>query len=78
MEPQEVLQLTFAGLTNGSIYAIVALSFTIVFNATGVANFAQGEFVMLGGLVTVSLISLGLPSRWQRSAPSRSWPQWPG
>ncbi len=61
MDLQEALQLTFAGLTIGSIYAIVALSFTIVFNATGVANFAQGEFVMLGGLVVVTLISVGLP-----------------
>jgi branched-chain amino acid transport system permease protein len=61
MSSQEVLQLTFAGLTIGSIYAIVALSFTIVFNATGVANFAQGEFVMLGGVVVASLASAGLP-----------------
>lgn len=61
MDAQEALQLTFAGLTIGSIYAVVALSFTIIFNATGVANFAQGEFVMLGGVVVASLIAAGLP-----------------
>lgn len=57
----EALQFALAGLTVGSIYAIVALSFTIVFNATGVVNFAQGEFVMLAGLFAVLLVAAKLP-----------------
>jgi hypothetical protein len=49
----EVLQFAFSGLTTGSIYALVALGFTLIYNASDVVNFAQGEFVMLGGMVTV-------------------------
>lgn len=58
---QELLQFALTGITVGAIYAIVALSFTIVFNATGVVNFAQGEFVMLGGLFTVTFVQLHWP-----------------
>jgi len=57
-----LLQYLVAGLTYGSIYAVVAIGFNIVYNATGIINFAQGEFVMLGGMVAVSLQrSLPLP-----------------
>jgi len=49
------LQYLVAGLTYGSIYAVVAIGFNIVYSATGVINFAQGEFVMLGGMIAVSL-----------------------
>jgi len=50
-----VLQYLVAGLTYGSIYAVVAIGFNIVYSATGIINFAQGEFVMLGGMIAVSL-----------------------
>lgn len=50
-----------AGLKSGSIYALVALGFTIVYAATGAINFAQGEFYMLGGMLGVWFVSLGLP-----------------
>ena len=53
MEAAELLQLVIAGLKNGSIYALLALGFTIVFAATNVINFAQGEFYMLGGMLAV-------------------------
>ena len=49
------LQYLVAGLTYGSIYAVVAIGFNIVYSATGIVNFAQGEFVMLGGMISVSL-----------------------
>jgi branched-chain amino acid transport system permease protein len=55
------LQFVAAGLTAGAIYALVALGFTIVFNASGAINFAQGEFVMVGGMSAVSLLALGVP-----------------
>ena len=46
----------------GAIYAMVALGFTVFYNATGIINFAQGEFVMLGALVAVGFRSnLGFP-----------------
>ncbi|MGB4441234.1 MAG: branched-chain amino acid ABC transporter permease [Coriobacteriia bacterium] len=62
MENAELLQLAIAGLKNGSIYALLALGFTIVYAATNVINFAQGEFFMLGGMFAVfAFETLGLP-----------------
>jgi len=55
------LQFVAGGLTAGAIYALVALGFSIVYNASHAINFAQGEFVMLGGMGAVSLVGLGLP-----------------
>jgi branched-chain amino acid transport system permease protein len=52
----QALQFIFSGITVGSIYAIVAIGFNIIYSTTGVINFAQGEFVMLGGMVAVSLL----------------------
>jgi len=52
---QEFLQYFFSGITNGAIYAIIALGFTMLFNTTGLINFAQGEFVMMGALSLISL-----------------------
>jgi branched-chain amino acid transport system permease protein len=60
MSPQ-LLQYLLSGLTVGAIYALVALGFSIIYNASNVINFAQGEFVMIGGMATVSLIATGLP-----------------
>jgi branched-chain amino acid transport system permease protein len=57
----EFLQFTFSGLTVGAIYALVALGFTLIYNASDVVNFAQGEFVMLGGMVTVFATAAGVP-----------------
>lgn len=54
---QQFLQIVQSGVVIGSIYAIAALGFTIVFNATRIANFAHGEFVMMGGLISAVLIS---------------------
>jgi branched-chain amino acid transport system permease protein len=51
-----ILQYIISGLAQGSIYAIVALGFTIIFSATQVVNFAQGEFVMIGAMVSYWLI----------------------
>jgi len=47
------LQFLISGLTMGSTYGLTALGFTIIFNTTGIINFAQGEFVMLGGMLSV-------------------------
>ena len=51
----ELLQYAFSGVTVGSIYAIVAIGFNLIYSSTGIINFAQGEFVMLGGMIAVSL-----------------------
>ena len=55
------LQFVAGGLTSGAIYALVALGFSIVYNASGAINFAQGEFVMIGGMSAVTLLATGLP-----------------
>ena len=49
----QFLQFLFSGVTVGAIYALVGLGFAIIYNASHVINFAQGEFVMLGGMGTV-------------------------
>ncbi len=53
MDLGSALQYLISGLTVGSTYGLTALGFTIIFNATRVINFAQGEFVMLGGMLAV-------------------------
>ncbi len=62
MQLSQIVQFVISGLTAGSVYGFTALGFTIIFNATGIINFAQGEFVMLGGLISVYFYqSLKLP-----------------
>ena len=55
------VQFLAGGLTAGAIYALVALGFSIIYNASRVLNFAQGEFVMIGGMSAVSLVGAGAP-----------------
>jgi branched-chain amino acid transport system permease protein len=56
------LQLLFTGLGIGSIYALIALGFVLIFRATNVVNFAQGDFAMLGAFSMVILaVEKGLP-----------------
>ncbi len=56
------LQFLFAGLTTGSVYALVGIGFNIIYNSTSIINLAQGEFVVLGGLMMwFFLHSLQLP-----------------
>jgi len=55
-------QFLVSGVTSGSIYALIALGFGIIHNATGIVNFAQGEFVMLGAMAMISFTKVaGLP-----------------
>lgn len=57
-----LLQLVLSGISQGSIYALVALGMAVVFRANGVVNFAHGEFFMLGAFAAYVLIhDLGLP-----------------
>lgn len=57
----QFLQLLFSGLTVGATYALAALGFSIIYNASGVINFAQGEFIMLGGMIAAFLTAAGIP-----------------
>lgn len=56
----DFMQFVFAGLTTGSIYALAALGFTLIYNASGVINFAQGDFLMLGGMIAAALLGMGI------------------
>jgi branched-chain amino acid transport system permease protein len=59
-----IFQLFIAGLSTGSIYALVALGLVLIFKATGILNFAHGEFVTLGayfGLFAAVLLGLSYP-----------------
>ena len=57
----QFLQFLFSGVTVGATYALAALGFTLIYNASNVINFAQGEFIMLGGMLTVFFMQVGLP-----------------
>ena len=57
----QFLQFLISGITVGAIYALVGLGFSIIYNSSQVINFAQGEFVMIGGMATVFLIAAGAP-----------------
>ncbi len=56
-----LLQYVVSGVTLGSIYGMIALGFTLIYNATGVVNFAQGEFVAYGALIAITCSAAGLP-----------------
>ena len=62
MSLEQLGQFLVAGVVAGSIYALVALGFNVIFNATEIINFAQGEFVMLGGMFYyAATTTAGLP-----------------
>jgi len=54
----QLFQFILSGLTTGSTYALIAIGFSLIHNATGIVNFAQGEFVMLGGMFMVTFYSV--------------------
>ncbi len=56
------IQLTLTGLTNGAILALAALGFVIIYKASDVINFAQGEFLLVGAyMIYAALVQFGLP-----------------
>jgi branched-chain amino acid transport system permease protein len=57
----DFLQLLFSGLATGSIYGLAALGFTLLWQASGTINFAQGEFVMLPAFMMLAFMSFGAP-----------------
>lgn len=59
-----VFQLLFAGIGTGAIYALVAVGFNVIFKSTDAINFAQGEWVMMGGMVAAVTISSSASPIW--------------
>lgn len=54
----QILQYLLSGLSTGAIYSLIGIGFAIIYNSTGIINFAQGEFVMLGGMLTYFFLSV--------------------
>jgi branched-chain amino acid transport system permease protein len=57
----DFLQLLISGMATGAIYALAALGFTLLWQASGTINFAQGEFVMLPAFMMLAFLSAGVP-----------------
>lgn len=57
----DLIQYLSSGLTVGSVYALIALGFTLIYNSTQIANFAQGDFAMIGAMTTVFSAASGVP-----------------
>lgn len=57
----QLLQYVFTGISVGAIYAIIALGFVIIFHGTRLVNFAQGDFVMVGGMSMIMFVGMGMP-----------------
>jgi branched-chain amino acid transport system permease protein len=55
MNLPQIMQYGLSGITVGSVYAIVAVGFNIIYNTTGIINFAQGEFLIVGAMTAISL-----------------------
>ena len=57
-----VAQSILSGIDVGAIYGLIGIGFCVVYNASGIVNFAQGAFVMLGGMLTyAAMYKFGLP-----------------
>lgn len=60
----QLVQFVVSGLTTGSIYALVALGFCIIHNATGIVNFTQVDFITLGGMVMYTFFRQAGVNQW--------------
>ncbi|MEH7097937.1 branched-chain amino acid ABC transporter permease [Neobacillus vireti] len=56
-----LMQYIVTGLTVGSIYALLSIGFVTIYNITGILNFAQGEFAMIGAMTCITLVNAGVP-----------------
>lgn len=64
MQLDQLLQYSLSGLSTGAIYALIGIGFSIIYNSTGIINFAQGEFVMFGGMLTIFFLNVLLLPLW--------------
>jgi branched-chain amino acid transport system permease protein len=56
MTLQQLAQYLISGLTQGSIYALIALGFVTIYNVTGIINFSQGEFAVIGAFIAITVM----------------------
>src|SRR5690349_25167018 len=57
----DLVQIVVYGLTVGSVLALVALGYSLVFATSRVVNFAQGSMLVVGGFIAFALVRVGLP-----------------
>ncbi|MCJ7872297.1 branched-chain amino acid ABC transporter permease [Phaeobacter sp. J2-8] len=57
----DLLQLIISGLMVGSIYGLIGIGFTTIYNVTGIVNFAQGDLAMIGAILAITFYGLSLP-----------------
>jgi branched-subunit amino acid ABC-type transport system permease component len=69
-------QILLSGVAMGCIYALVALGFVLIYNATGGLNFAQGELVMLGAFLFYAGLDAGLGPILSVRRLWRAWRCW--
>ncbi len=55
---EQLTQYLLSGLSTGAIYGLIGIGFAVIYNSTSIINFAQGEFVMLGGMISVYFLSV--------------------
>jgi branched-chain amino acid transport system permease protein len=55
---EQIIQYALSGLSTGAIYALIGFGFAVIYNSTGIINFAQGEFVMLGGMLALFFLTV--------------------
>src|SRR5580693_6462952 len=57
-----VMQALVSGVAVGCVYGLIGIGFCVIYNASGIVNFAQGAFVMLGGMVASAALQIhGIP-----------------
>ena len=62
IDPTYLGQILVSGISVGCIHGLIGIGFCVIYNASGIVNFAQGAFVMMGGMIAYSaLTALGLP-----------------
>ena len=61
----EVIQLLISGISQGCVYGLIALGFVLIYKATEMVNFAQGDMMMVGAFLGFTFINMaGLPFVW--------------
>ena len=66
--PDSVLTNLLIGLTNGAVYGLIAIGYSLVYGILELINFAHGDVFMLGGMLTATLVDLA-----RRSRPASAW-----
>ena len=56
-DPADFSTVFFIGLTNGAVYALVALGYTLVYGILELINFAHGDVFMLGGMISATILT---------------------